>query len=242
MKIFDPNIREVRSHSTSGILPSLSKISMFEETSTWPRGSPGEIILNSETAIELGHPQTESLAFLMWTDSLDRVRNGITEVIGPELNMLGSGKMPLGKVTILGGHGFTEENAYDRFIEMDMVRTRIALKGYMLRAAPQQNREWSRVSQEAIREGFSLRVLGNELIREYRKLPYVDSVEVLFITSSVEDIRTFKPTGEKVSQIIKVMNKIFDNLELDCDSCDLSDVCGEIEGLRGMHKRAWQQR
>lgn len=238
MKIFDPHIQDVRRYLTSGINPSLAKVSLFEKKLIWPRGTPGQIILNSETALELGHPKTESLAFLMWTDSPDRVRDGIIEVIGPELNMLGSGKVPLGKVTLLGVHGFTEENAYDRFIEMDMVRTRIALKGYMLRAVPQQNREWSRISQEALREGLSLRVLGNELIREYRKLSYVDSVEVLFITSSVEDIRRLKLTAEKVSQIIKVMNKIFDNLELDCDACDFSGVCSEIEGLRKMHRRA----
>lgn len=242
MKIFDPHIQDVRRYFTSGIIPSLAKVSLFEKKLLWPRGTPGQIILNSEAALELGHPQTESLAFLMWTDSPDSVRDGIIEVIGPELNMLGFRKVPLGKVTLLGVHGFTEENAYDRFIEMDMVRTRIALKGYMLRAVPQQNREWSRISQEAIREGFSLRVLGNELIREYRKLSYVDSVEVLFITSSVEDIRRLKLTAEKVSQIIKVMNKIFDNLELDCDACDFSDVCSEIEGLRDMHRRALEKK
>lgn len=240
MKIFDPYIQEVRSLLASDAVPS--KGSFFTEGKSWPRTQSGNMVMSHEAALELGHPQTESLAFLMWTDSPEGIRDGVTEVFGPELNELVPGKNPLGKIALLGVQGFTEENAYDRFLEMDLIRTRLSLEGYMLRAVPQQNREWSRVSRGALEKGFSLKVLGNELIREYRKLDYVRAVEVIFLTSSVEDIRRFRSAGEKVSKITKAMNKIFDNLEFDCADCDYSEVCDEIEGLREIHRRARNER
>ncbi len=242
MKIFDSYISDVKHLLATDELRPSSMSYSFDKGLSWPRGRPGSIVMSADTAIELGHPQTESMAFLMWTDSPDRIKDGVTTVVGPELDMLAAGKAPLGKITLLGVHDFTEENAYDRFLEMDLIRTRLSLEGYMLRAVPQMNREWSRISREALNKGFSLNILGNELIREYRKLPYVDAVEVIFITSSVKDIQKFRPTGDKVSQITNAMNKIFENIELDCASCDFSDVCNEVEGLRAMHKRAREKR
>lgn len=242
MNVLDPYIDDVRHLLASEAFLVQTGISFFDAGQSWPRGRSGDIIMSSDTAIELGHPQTESLAFLMWTESPDRVRDGGITLIGPDLNGLAGGKAPFGKIILIGGHGFTEDNAFERFQEMDMVRTRLSLKGHMLRAVPQQNREWSRISRDALREGLSLKVLGNELIREYRKLEYVDTVEVIFMTSSTGDIRKFRPTGEKVSRIISAMNRIFDELEFDCAACDFSDVCNEVEGLRAMHKRARQKR
>jgi len=242
MNMFEQYFDDVRHILASGKFKEQAGISFFDSELTWPRGRPGDIILSSDTVIELGHPETESLAFLMWTDSPDRVRDGGITLMGPDLKGLASGKSPLGKITLVGVHGFTQDNAYERFQEMDMVRTRLFLQGHMLRAVPQQNREWSRISKKALEEGFSLKMLGNELIREYRQLKYVDAVEVIFLTSSAGDIRKFRPTGEKVSQIARAMNKIFDNLEFDCAACDYSDVCDEVEDLRGMHKRARDKR
>lgn len=242
MNVLDPYIDDVRHLLASEEFLDQAEVSFFDAGQTWPRGRSGDIIMGSDTVIELGHPQTESLAFLMWTELPDRVRDGWVTIIGPDLNGLADGKAPLGKITFIGGHGFTEDNAFERFQEMDMVRTRLSLKGHMLRAVPQQNREWSRISRDALREGLSLKVLGNELIREYRKLEYVDTVEVIFLTSSTGDIRKFRPTGEKVSRIIQAMNRIFDNLELDCAACEFSDVCDEVDDLRAMHKRVREKR
>ncbi|HPI93212.1 MAG TPA: hypothetical protein PK350_08765 [Deltaproteobacteria bacterium] len=238
MNVFDQHLDEVRQALASGDLRIKAGTCLFDPERTWPRGRPGDIILSTDTAIELGHPQTESLAFLMWTDSSDMVVDGRITVVGPDLDGLAPGKAPFGKIVLAGVHGFTGDNAYDRFQELDMIRFRLCLEGYMLRAVPQQNREWGRVSRQARMNGLSLRMIGNELIREYRKLDYVDAAEVIFITSSPQDIRLFRPTGEKAARIIGAMNRIFDDLEQDCDACGFRDVCDEVEGLRDMHRKA----
>jgi CO dehydrogenase/acetyl-CoA synthase beta subunit len=237
MKVFNHYFDEMKQILTSDSLRDQAKISSFNSDLIWEKGMPGEIILSSDTAIELGHPLTESIAFLIWSEDVDRVQDGRITLIGPELDGIILPKAPLGKVILAGVHGFTEDNAYDRFQEMDMIRLRLGLKGYMLRAVPQNNREWVRVSKQALKEGLSLRMIGNELIREYRRLEYVDAAEVTFITSSREDILKLKPASEKVAQIIGAMNKIFDNLEYDCQACGFKNVCDEVGELRGMHKK-----
>jgi CO dehydrogenase/acetyl-CoA synthase beta subunit len=238
MNIFDRCFDDVRQILTSGDLKNHTEIFSFNPESTWARGKPGDLILSSDTAIELGHPQTESIAFLMWSDSADRVNDGRITIVGPDLDKMVHDKGPFGRIILVGVHGFTEDNAYDRFQEMDMVRMKLGLKGYMLRAVPQKNREWSRISKQGLRQGLSLTRIGNELIREYRKLDYVDAAEVIFMTSFTEVIRKFRPVSENVAQITRAMNRIYDNLELDCDDCGFKAVCDEAEGLRSMHKQA----
>ena len=241
MDVFGRYFDDVRHILSSGDLMGKAVTCFAGPDRNWPRGKPGDIILSTDTAIELGHPQTESLAFLMWSDLPDKVTDGRITLIGPDLDGLAWGKAPFGKIILVRVHGFTGENAYDRFQEMDMIRLRLGLEGYMIRAVPQKNREWGRIGKQALKDGMSLAIIGNKLIREYRKLEYVDAAEAIFITSSAEDICTFRPTSEKAAQIIRAMNKIFDNLEFDCGACGFKDVCDEVAGLRDMHKRARQR-
>jgi CO dehydrogenase/acetyl-CoA synthase beta subunit len=241
MNMFDQYLDDVRHTLASRDFQDRARISSFDPGKNWPRGRAGDIILSPETAIDLGHPQTESLSFLLWTGTPGKVRDGGITVIGPELKDLTDLKSPFGKITLTCVRGFTQDNAYERFQEMDMVRSRLCLEGHMLRIVPQQNREWSRIGRKALEAGLSLETIGNELIRDYRKLDYVDAAEVIFITSSAADIQKFKPISEKTAQIIKALNRIFDNLEFDCEACGFKDVCDEVEDLRGMHKRARQK-
>lgn len=241
MKIFDLTIDHVRELLGELSEANRTRVSSFEQGRTWPRGERGEIVLGEDTALELGHPRAESVAFLMWTDSLEKVRDGRITVIGPELGELDRGaQVPFGKVTLIGGHGFDEVNGYERWQKMDELRLSLNLRGHMLRAVPQQNREWSRISTEALKDGLSLEAIGNELLRTYRELDFVDAAEVVFITSSAADVRRLQPSGERARKITSAMNTIFEDLEMDCGSCELSEVCDDIEGLREMHSRVAQ--
>ncbi|MEZ4578964.1 MAG: hypothetical protein R2875_13445 [Desulfobacterales bacterium] len=48
------------------------------------------------------------------------------------------------------GTDFNADNSYDRYREMELLRYDIHLKGYMMRGVSQYQREWSRVSHEAM--------------------------------------------------------------------------------------------
>lgn len=213
-----------------------SRVFPCENDSHWPR-EDAQIILGSETAVELGPPQMESASFFLWTEDLDQISDKCITIVGPELSEIHQKQVPFGKVVLLGGHDFSYENAYSRYQEINHIRFSMSLSGYMMRAVLQDNREWSRVSTQAVQNGFSLQILGSELIRELEELDYIDKVAVIFVTSSAQDVGELKKIGDKTNKMMRAMNKIFENLEYDCSSCDFSDVCNEVEGLRKLHKK-----
>jgi CO dehydrogenase/acetyl-CoA synthase beta subunit len=200
----------------------------------WPSGMKRNVVLAQDTAVELGNPREESSSCLIWHDDPGSVRDGVITLIGPELAECAGQSVPFGKVVIIGVSGFNAENSYDRYREMDSVRYEMDLKGYMMRAVSQFQREWSRVSREAVDSGFSFPVLGGALIDAYRRKEYVRSVEVLFVTSSREDVRGLVPVSDGAMRIIAAMNKMFEELDYDCGTCENTEVCGEVEDLRTM--------
>lgn len=234
--IFDVYFEQLKQIGQAVELQKASRVYQYDEALAWPRGE-AQIIFNTDTAVELGGPKSESTSFIIWTDDGNQVKNGQITLIGPELNECGQAQLSFGKIVTVQVHGFTDENAYERYQEMNIQKFKNNLEGYMLRAVPQENKEWSRVSQKAIQAGFSLQRLGNELIRDLLALEYVDGVEIIFITSSKDDVLKFKPIGEKAAKVTAAMNKMFENLEFDCASCNFADVCKEVDGLREMHQK-----
>lgn len=234
--IFDNYFAQLSELAGTEKLKPKSRSLVYDEKLSWPRGET-QMVFNTDTAVELGSPKTDSTAFIIWTDDEAQVNDQKITIIGPELYECSENQLSFGKIIKLAGHGFNDDNAFERYQEMNLLKFKTNLEGYMLRAVPQENKEWSRVSKKALQNGFSLQILGNELIREFKKLDYVDSVEVIFITSSKEDIGAFKPIGDKVAKITSAMNKMFDDLEYDCSSCNFADVCKEVDGLREMHQK-----
>ncbi len=200
----------------------------------WPMGERGNIVLKCDTAVELGNPRDESASFLVWTGNADLVRDGMITRIGPDVSVSAGASLPLGRAVILHVDGFTENNCYDRHREIELARYDVNLKGYMMRAVSQYMREWSRISRQAIAEGFSLEVLAAALMERYRKLEYVRGVEMLIVTSSPEDVRSLQHVGERAVRLIGAMNKMAKELSFDCGTCDFTDVCGEVSELRSM--------
>lgn len=236
MNILNEYFEELKQYLELDEVKNNTKIHLFDSSVKWPKSETSNIIFNSDTSVELGNPKYDSLSFLMFTNSLEKINDGNISIIGSDLNELRNKQVAFGKIVLIGCKGLNEENAYKRYQELDLVRFKLYLDGYMLKAMSQRNLEWSRISHKGLDAGFSLKILGNELIREYKKLEYVESVEIIFVTEFENQIRELSKVGEKSSKVITAMNKIFDDLEYDCNNCDFEDVCGEIDGLKEMHK------
>ena len=202
----------------------------------WPTAGKRNLVLNSDTAVELGNPNQESIAFLIWTDDVEKVENGRVRILGPDFSQINKQQISFGRVVIVGGNGFNGENSYLRFREMENLRYDISLKGYMMRAVPQIQREWSRVSREAVDNGFSFQTLGSELLNQYLKLEYIEAAEVLFVTAGRQEVEDLRPTANSFFKIISAMNKLNEELLHECDACDYSEICDDIEELRTMRK------
>ncbi len=208
------------------------------ENCNWNKLQQGCIVLENETAVELGHPSKESLSLLMLTSDCGKISNDKITVVGKELNEIKKGPVSFAKIILIEMDDITDEQeAFDKFREIEQIRHTINLEGYMLRAAFQKSREWSRVSNKAKKDGFSFQLYGSELIKAYKALGYVKKAEIIFITENDRLIRSLMPMGEKTVRITKALNKIFENMEYDCDACSFQDVCEEIDGLKEMHKK-----
>lgn len=219
-----------------------NKISFFDydENVDWEKDKKTGIVMGNDTAIELGHPSKESVYFLTWTEKSDYVNDGRITLIGKDINDIKKGKCSFGEIILVKGHGFNEENVFDRYMEMDILKRKLKLKGYMIRAIPQKMREWSRISKNAVKKGLSFKILGNEIIKKYKELEYIDDVEIIFIASQKEELKNLKPIGEKVTKTIQAMNKMFENLQYDCEVCEFQDVCNEMSELRQLRKKLHQ--
>jgi len=232
MELFPAIISDLGAFIETAKERNVLKTFAAEEVITWPEGGSNNIILSSQTGVELGNPDSESVSFLVWTGLPGIINDGMLHCVGPDIPDMQTGSAPFGKVVLLEVRGMTEENCYDRHRHLERVRYDVSLRGYMMRAVSQYMREWSRVSRDAVGKGFSLQVLGSALMSHYRAVDFVTGVEIIFITSSTADVRDAGSIGEKAMRLIGAMNRMTEEMSFDCASCEYVDVCSEVEGLR----------
>lgn len=237
MTFFERQFNEIRAFMERKKAAGTVREIVHSKKTVWPEGGNRNLVLEQDMAVELGNPQNESASFLLFEDDSGQIKDGRISIVGPDLPQSVDKKLSFGKVVLVGGTDFSHENSYDRYREMESIRYDIDLKGYMMRATSQYQREWSRVSREAIQDGFSLEILGGKLIDRFRENAYVSSVEVIFVTSSKEDVIVLKEIAEQAIRITGAMNKMIVEMSFDCDACEYTDVCQDVSALRSMREK-----
>jgi CO dehydrogenase/acetyl-CoA synthase beta subunit len=241
MQLFDERIHELRAYVDTVRARNDVRVARSSDVPAWPPGKRGNVVLQADTAVELGSPQDESVAFHVWTADLDLVHDGCITLAGPDIGESVGRHLPFGKAVFLGVEDVGEENCVERYRELGLRRYDLNLAGYMLRAPSQVGREWSRVSRQAVDGGFALATLGDALIRLYKALPHVKSAEVLLVTSSPADVRELGLIAERASRQMDAWNKMTTELVRECEACDYNDVCSQVEDFRAS-RRALQER
>lgn len=237
MTLFDKHFNEIKAYLK--LKHGEGKVSEFyhHEKTSWPMDKNRNLVMAQDTAVELGNPRDASLAFLLWINNPEKLQHGRITVIGPDLPQLIGKQASFGKIVIVGGDDFNEDNSFDRYRQMELLRYDIPLKGYMMRAVSQYQREWSRVSMDAIKSGFSFKILGGALIDKFVELEYVKSAEVIFVTSGRRDVIELSSIADEAIKIIGAMNKMAADLSFDCDTCEYNEVCDDVSELRSMHSK-----
>jgi len=241
MGLFDKQYKEITAYLDRRRIEG--KVSEFTHNSQtkWPFEKNRNLVLGQDTAVELGNPKDASTSFLLWVNEPEKIKNGRITIVGPDLPELSGKQVSFGKIVIVGASDFDADNSYDRYRDLELLRYNIHLKGYMMRGVSQQQREWSRVSNDAVNQGFSFEHLGGALIDEFLQIGYVLSVETVFITAGREDVLETKAIADDVFKLISAMNKMAEEMSFDCDTCDYNDVCGDVEELRSMRNAMTQK-
>lgn len=212
------------------------------QNNVWPPGRGRNVVLSDDMALELGNPQMNSVSCLIWTQNAGLIHDGRISLLGPDIKESSGKSLPFGKIVLAEVSGFDEETTYDKYKEMETVRYALDLKGYMIRAVSQYQREWSRISREAVQNGFSFEILAGALRNEYLKKDYIHAVEFLFVTSSVGDIGELQEITKNVGRKVSALNKMLSEIDTDCDECEYNDVCDEVDELKGMKKKRDEKR
>ncbi|MBI5589399.1 MAG: hypothetical protein HY881_02835 [Deltaproteobacteria bacterium] len=237
MGLFDKHLSEIETYLAQK--RQEGKVSEFTDQvrPNWPESINRNLVLSQDTAVELGSPKDASTSFLLWRNRLDRMDNSRIIVVGPDLPQIKETHVSFGKIVVVEGEDFHQENSYERYHLLEQMRYDIHLEGYMMRGVSQFQREWSRVSKTAIRNGFSFRNLGAALLHKFLGIDFVRSVTVIFITAGRSDVMEMKTVADSVMQIIGAMNKMAQELSFDCDACEYSDFCSDVADLRSMRKK-----
>ncbi len=212
------------------------KVSIHEHhTKTdWPAAPARNLVLANETAVELGNPRDFSTACLYWVDDQEKVNHRRITIVGPDVHALDNQKIAFGKVVRICCKNLDPENSYQRYREMASIHYGLHLKGYMIRAASQYQREWVRISKEAIKKGFSLKVIGGALIDALSELDYVSSAEIIFVTGR-EDVEKLHEVSILAGTILGAIGKLSEAHIEDCANCDYNDSCREIAALKALY-------
>jgi CO dehydrogenase/acetyl-CoA synthase beta subunit len=238
MELFAETIRDLRSFLETR--PGKKRF-MSDPSKPWPDSSGRGIVLKEDMGLELGSPEKASFSSLLWTSDPSLVAGDMITLLGPDFPESMGQSLPFGKVLLLGVEGFSEDNAYDRHKELDFLRYDLDLKGFMMRAVSQYMKEWCRIDRAALRDGFSSRVMGSELVRLFTKKPFVKSAEVIFVTSSTGDVDMLKDIVSPAERIIAAMNKMATEMDFECGTCDYREVCDDASELKSMRDKLMQK-
>ncbi|MBM3131792.1 MAG: hypothetical protein FJZ95_02005 [Chloroflexi bacterium] len=198
-----------------------------------PGSNPG-IILRSDMYAELGNPAAGSIGFVVWTENPSLIRDGRIVLVGPDVPQMQGGSYPFGQILMVGGRNLNKESQEiiegHRHVSDD-------LEGYMVRSL--SHNVWGRVSRDAVAKGFTMETLGRALMIAMKgDMPEVEAMEVVFITSSKEDITQLDPIASSVKGLREaIIKEVWKergyelDCNVDCSSCDSRVTCDDIKQM-----------
>ncbi|MDP8257476.1 MAG: hypothetical protein P9M14_17155 [Candidatus Alcyoniella australis] len=230
MGLFDEQLTTLRSLVRD--IEAASQIQTFnqEQCPTWPRGS--SLVLEEDTALELGNPSLGSLMLLLWSEDPAAVDNGRVTLIGPDVDQL-ERSSAFCQVLIVAGR-FDEP--YERYRDLRDAVYNTRLDGLMVRSVASRQTAWCRISHDALKRGMTLPIIGAELLRSLSELEFVDAAETLLITAGKETIEKLRPLADMLGNIVGALIKMHEEPLLQCDSCDYREICEGVAELKRIRR------
>lgn len=207
----------------------------FEVGKTWPDAGKNELVMQREAAFELGGSGLPAVTYSCITTDTSLLVKDEVVLYGPDMGKL-KADSPYARIVVITADDIGEaDEAFNAIRDLEFVRYHIFPQGFMMRALPEDNREQVRVSREAVKRGVSFRTVGFDFIRKFRENPAVKNIRVIFVTDPKAPFRELGNNARKVSDITKSLSTILEGLPTDCASCNLKEICSEVEGMRELH-------
>ncbi len=190
------------------------------------------VLFSKDTAFELGGSQKKCVSTLLVSSDI-KFENKVT-LVGPDISDIKTDS-PFAKVLFLEIDDVNEEIAFEKIKELEHFRYRYSVEGFMSRASALSMREQIRVSKNTVKKGVSFFDYGNSVVSRYLEHPLVKSAEILIVTAENFDYGYLTEIAEKIKNTTSALNHILDNVLFDCKSCNLKEICDEVEGMKELH-------
>lgn len=225
MRLYNNLINEIKSCLTDAK-------ALNDSNKSLATSNKNSVIFLSDTAFELGGGQKPCVSSLAVSNDME-FKNSVY-LLGKDLNEI-KADSPFGKfVFVQVKESDDEQETFNKIKELEALRYRLSVDGFMTRASALNMREQIRVSKKAIKSGVTFADYGNTLLQEYLTFSYVKSAEIYFVTD-FDDFERLNSAAKKISQTTSALNHIFDNVMFDCSTCNLKEICDEVDGLKELH-------
>lgn len=204
----------------------------------WELEKEQKIIFQKDMYYELGGAGLPAVSGIAFTSNID-FEDSIY-LCGDNLNEIKE-DCPYARITILNvddSAWLDNQKAYNAMQRIDYTRYHVYPKGFMMRISTAAGREPVRISRDAIKAGLNFQKVGKLFIDAYHKHSEVKAVKIIFITERNFPYSKLIEKTDRMEDITKSLDKIYNNLVMDCRSCNLKTVCDEVEGMRELHETA----
>ncbi len=226
----------------SGVLSSLDgkekrELPVGEEARTWHEEDRAMMILKQDMAYELGGSGLPAVGnTLLTADNTLVPEDGIT-LVGKDLPEI-TADSPYARIALVRvrpdsvGEG---NRLYNTVQNIGYFRYHIFPSGFMLRVSSSLGRESVRVASDALLHGLDFTAVGNVMLKAIKRHREVEAARIIFVTDPDIDYTVFQSGVKKAGEITSAIDHMLKEVNMDCSSCGLQEVCDEVEELREIH-------
>lgn len=203
----------------------------------WQDAGKAMMILQADMAYELGGYNLPAVGNTLVTTETDLVGEDEIILIGKDLPQI-TEDTPYARIALVrvaeDSIG-TGDKLYNTIQNIGYFRYHIYPKGFMLRVSSSNDRESVRVAADALEQGLNFTAIGNAMQKALHLHKEVEAVKIIFITDPGADYAGLQEGLKKTKQITATIDHMLKDVNMDCGSCGLQEICDEVEGLREMH-------
>ena len=198
-----------------------------------------EIILEDETALELGGFGVQSFSLIHPFIDNNHIQNGKITVIGQEFKEISQSRVHFGLFLVIGVNSLSEQ-IFQELRGLNLISN--GIEGFSIRTIPRKF--WCRINSSLLANNFSMEFLGNAIFHLYKKKfkDLIKSMEIFFINNEPKSIHKFIQITSNITNIhLEKWKKKVDEWKkkIDCDydwGCEICPYFEECEDIKDLLK------